>query len=229
MLSNKFVYFISVMLCFALGCSKSSDSTGAAPTPSPSPVPKDVAQKVLKAAKMPLLNESKTLEFLDFYDLPDETCFYTITEKVTVSQLSTTAIEHTYDRLSDADRENSAECPKQPTKFVAHEVSSWGLGRYSQMKIEMIEEYIDPIEYQKIEWVQSASIVSSEEIEHKGLRTQVVEIAVLSKKGTKYTSKHYISLDSLFLARFEFSRTRTDNGNVVNYQIMNEHLGGSAN
>lgn len=228
MSSKNYFNLLILVFSFALGCAKSSDSPGGAPAPNPSLVPKDVSQKVLKGAKMPLLNETKTLEFLDFYLLPNDTCVYVVTEKVTVSQLSSTAIEQTYDRHSDANRKNLADCPTQPTEFVAHEVKSWGLARYSQMKIENIERNLDPIEYQKNEWVQSANIVSSQEVEHKGLHTQVVEMEVLSKKGIKYAFKQYVSLDSLFLGWYEFSRTRTDNGAVGNYQIMKEHIAGSS-
>jgi hypothetical protein len=218
---KKLNYITLVMLFYVLGCAKSSDPSGGARATDPSQVPNVVIQKVSDTAKLPELGDFKTLEFLMFYDLPEDTCVYRITEKTTVSQISDSTIEHTYDRTFVTNLKNPAACPAQPTDFVAHEVKSWGIGRYKQMKLEAIKQNLDPSEYQKNEWVQTVRIVSSQELNHNGLRTQLVEMEVVSKKGVKYALKQYVSLDSLFLARFEYLLERTDNiGSATNYQVM---------
>lgn len=51
----------------------------------------------------------------------------------------------------------------------------------------------------------------------------MVEMEVVSKKAVKYSFKQYVSLDSLFLARFEFLRERLDNGFAANYQVLTSY------
>ncbi len=184
---NKLKFAILGTFFLIVGCAKSSDS-GIKPA-APSVVPNEVAQKVSDSAKLPDLGDFRTLEFLDFFNSNSATCIYRTIEKTTVSQMSTTTIELSYDRSFTVDPKNIAGCPAQHPSFLAHEVKSWGLGAYSQMKIEAIKRDLDPAEYVKNEWVQFANIISSQELNHNGLRSQLVDMEVVSKKGVKYSYK----------------------------------------
>lgn len=214
-------YLLALLTFSFFGCVKSDNSSDKT-TPPPKPINEEVVEKISNEAKLPDLGDFKIFEFSDYYALSNDiTCEYRITEKITVSQLSDTSIEQTYDRKNEALQENPKDCPSKHPDFLEHETMSWGLGQYAQMKTEYIKKILDPVKFQENrEWVQSARILTSQELNYKNLRTQLVEMEIISKKGFKYLRKQYISLDSLFLARFELLFTRIDKNSTVDYQVM---------
>lgn len=216
---SNFNFVILMGFFLFLGCSKST-SPSSGPASNPILVADEVSKKVSDNAIMPDLNDTRTFEFLEFHDMSNETCIYTTSQKTTVSNISEGKIELTYDRSFVYDSENIQGCPAQHPDFVAHESLSWNIEDYKQMKIESIKQNLDPAEYLKNDWVQSARIISSREIDYNGLHTQMVEMEVITKKGINYSYKQYVSLDSLFLGVFEYLRQRADNGFVANYQVM---------
>jgi hypothetical protein len=213
--------FSIMMVCFTFACNQSTNSSGGNPK-NPSQISIDVAQKVTNRAKLPEVSDTMTLEYWDFYDSTNDTCKYLTTEKRTISNISETNIEVTYDRTFVADSSNSSECPTQHPEFVAHETFAEKTVDYTKRKIEFIKKELDPIEYQKSSWIQSAKIVSNEEVNFKGLRVQLVELEIDSKTGNKYTLKQYVALDSLFLARIEFLQTHVKSGEIVAFQALKD-------
>jgi hypothetical protein len=217
-------------LCLLSACNKSSNSSPHAAPPNGQiefieiiEDSADLLRKISVSGKLPSEGEDhKTLVFSDYYEMPNAVCDYTVTEKIVVTHKTETTIEQTLDRDFLKDSENSSDCPEKNPNYSEHNVSTMDVSQFIQLKMETIKKYLDPANNPNNSWLQSLKITSSNEINYRGLRTQVVEMEGISKKGTKYIYTQYVALDSIFLGRFEYNLRRVENRTTTDYQILSD-------
>lgn len=206
---------LPILVLATLACSKDSSLINGGGL-NPTNVQKDIAQK-FSAAKLPDQSDFKISEYSEVYNLPNQACIYKTTEKATITQLTFTTIEITYDRSTVADTYNAYGCPVQTPQFLAHEAKSLNLRQYIESQATSINQNLDTTAIQKSFGAQVVVINSSVEENFRGLRVQAVEMTILMRNGTRYSFKQYFSLDSAFLGRIEYNNTQTPGGAIAGY------------
>ncbi len=188
-----------------LGCSGSSNS-GAPTSPlNANNVAKDVIQKISISGKMPAVNDYKELVYLYSKQIQGTTiCRYLVDEKTTVTSLSSANIDFAFDNSVSPAPTNPQNCPLEGlVKVTPHSSKHWELQTYLQNKSDTLKKDIDTERFLKFDWVSAATIVQSQETEENGLRSQLVDIQITTKTGSKCNYRQFVSLDSVFLGRFE--------------------------
>lgn len=171
-----------------------------------------VASKLKLTASLPELGDYKIVEFVDSADSLDsansksthsEKCRYRIHEMTTISHLSALYIKERIERTAEGLPRNLGACPSRPLNFIEQEQKTWLRQKYSQTKIQTLQAALEPEYFAKISSREPAKILDSTEVQKDRLRLQLVEIQINPSSGQSYTIKQWISLDSIFLERFE--------------------------
>lgn len=183
-----------------------------------------VASKLKLTASLPDLGDYKVVEFVgsaDSLDAADsksthsEKCRYRIQERTTINHLSALYIKERIERTARGLPRNLGACPSRPLNFIELEQKTWLRQNYSRTKIQTLQSALEPEYFAKISLRAPAQIIESTEVQKDGLRLQLIEIQINPSSGESYSIKQWISLDSIFLERFEVE-------NMKNEAIQNE-------
>ena len=210
---------LALLILPTMSCSKSTNETSAQGLTSDG-VTKELSEKLLSHPSLPQLGDTKKLVYYESVTSAQQLlCRYWMTEQTTVTGLTELTIDLDSSRSIETFSSNASSCPSQPPNFTSHGASHKMTKDYVNDKMKNLREQIGLERFFKFQWVSSAELLSSKEVQEQGLRAQLVEINVTAKSGLTCRYRQYFSLDSVFLGRFREDSTCGPNS-LTNFQRL---------
>jgi hypothetical protein len=199
----KFVQLLVVsFLLVACGSGKDSESGISQPVKIPEIDVNAFVNEVYAANGMPAVGDVFSFLVPHSTIVNKSDCLFWLFTEVKLQKIVGNELVFSVNQIFTPSKENPADCGTilSTQKEEKYSLESYLANKKRQLRYSFSAEKWC---FAYDNWCQTAELVKSEDVEHKGQKARYVEYKILAKNGKNYTRRAWISKQSLMLGEFE--------------------------